>query len=71
MRARRAAACVLPAAALLTALAVGCAPQDTASPTTSSPSSSATPSGYEQMLQKVNAAESAAASAEKDTAQDD
>ncbi|MEV6054154.1 hypothetical protein [Streptomyces sp. NPDC052107] len=65
MRARRA---VLPAVALLVALTAGCAHHDGASPTT--PAVSGTPSGYAEMQKKVNAAESAAASADRDAASD-
>lgn len=52
--------------ALLAALAVGCSGHDGASPKTSA----ATPSGYSQMQQKVDAAESAAAAADRDAASD-
>jgi outer membrane murein-binding lipoprotein Lpp len=65
MRARRA---VLPAVALLVALTAGCAHHDGASPKT--PSASGTPSGYAEMEKKVNAAESAAAAADRDAARD-
>ncbi|MEU6508489.1 MULTISPECIES: hypothetical protein [unclassified Streptomyces] len=61
MRARHA---VLPAVALLVALTAGCAHHDSASP--KAPAPSGTPSGYAQMQQKVNAAESAAAAADSD-----
>ncbi|MFJ5030716.1 MULTISPECIES: hypothetical protein [Streptomyces] len=61
MRARSA---VLPAVALLVALTAGCAHHDGASP--KAPASSGAPSGYAQMQQKVNAAESAAAAADQD-----
>ncbi|AKJ10758.1 hypothetical protein ABB07_12255 [Streptomyces incarnatus] len=61
MRARRAA---LPAVALLVALTAGCAHHDGASP--KAPAGSGTPSGYAEMQKKVNAAESAAAAADRD-----
>ncbi|MCF3131157.1 hypothetical protein [Streptomyces olivochromogenes] len=51
-------------AVLLAALAVGCSGHDGAS----SKTPAATPSGYSQMQQKVNSAESAAAAADRDAA---
>ncbi|MFF3914592.1 hypothetical protein ACFYZB_14045 [Streptomyces sp. NPDC001852] len=65
MRARRAA---LPAVALLVALTAGCAHHDGASPATppASGAPTGTPSGYAEMQKKVNAAESAAAAADRD-----
>ncbi|MFF7972266.1 hypothetical protein [Streptomyces sp. NPDC007905] len=65
MRARRAA---LSAVALLVALGAGCAPHGDASPRP--PSGSGTPSGYAEMQKKVNAAQSAAAAADRDAAGD-
>ncbi|MFS4094299.1 hypothetical protein [Streptomyces sp. AF1A] len=65
MRARWAA---LPAVALLVALTAGCAHHDGSSP--KAPAPSGTPSGYADMLKKVNAAESAAAAADRDAAAD-
>ncbi|MFF7127911.1 hypothetical protein [Streptomyces sp. NPDC008240] len=59
----RARVAVLPVV-LLAALAVGCSGHDGASPK----APAATPSGYSQMQQKVNAAESAAAAADRDAA---
>ncbi|MFB7509421.1 hypothetical protein [Streptomyces broussonetiae] len=61
MRVRHAA---LPAVALLVALTAGCAHHTGAS--SGAPAPSATPSGYAQMQQKVNAAQSAAAAADQD-----
>ncbi|MEV0183397.1 hypothetical protein AB0I54_29490 [Streptomyces sp. NPDC050625] len=52
--------------ALLAALAVGCSGHDGAGPK----APTATPSGYSQMRQKVDAAESAAAAADRDAASD-
>ncbi|MGW3147727.1 MULTISPECIES: hypothetical protein [Streptomyces] len=60
MRAKDSAAVVV----LLAALAVGCSGHDGASPK----APAATPSGYSQMQQKVDAAESAAAAADQDAA---
>ncbi|MFE0516286.1 hypothetical protein [Streptomyces sp. NPDC058964] len=51
-------------AVLLAALAVGCSGHEGAS----SKAPGAAPSGYSQMQQKVNAAESAAAAADRDAA---
>lgn len=65
MRARHA---VLPAVALLAALTTGCAHHTGAAP--AAPAPSGTPSGYAQMQQKVNAAESAAAAADRDATSD-
>ncbi|OIJ67726.1 hypothetical protein [Streptomyces mangrovisoli] len=65
--ARRAAAAALLAAALLT---TGCARHGGDTGSAEPGPHAATPSGYPQMEQKVNAAESAAAAADKDTAQD-
>ncbi|MEU2928793.1 hypothetical protein ABZ636_27655 [Streptomyces sp. NPDC007251] len=65
MRARRAAA-ALPAVALLAALTAGCAHHDAAAPKTRP--ASGTPSGYAEMQKKVDAAESAAAAADRDAA---
>jgi hypothetical protein len=65
MRARWAA---LPSVALLVAFTAGCAHHDGASP--KAPAASGTPSGYADMLKKVNAAESAAAAADRDAAAD-
>ncbi|MEU6776260.1 hypothetical protein [Streptomyces sp. NPDC046759] len=65
MRPRPAA---LPAVALLVALTAGCAHHDGASPKT--PPASGTPSGYAQMQKKVDAAQSAAAAADRDAASD-
>ncbi|MFJ9541959.1 hypothetical protein ACIRPX_32525 [Streptomyces sp. NPDC101225] len=65
MRARAAAAAALLAVGLL----AGCAREH--APAATAPSSSASPSGYPEMEQKVAAAESALAQADKDAAQDD
>jgi len=64
MRARATAAAVLLAVGLL----AGCAREHGSAATT--PSSSATPSGYLEIQKKVSAAESALAQADKDAAQD-
>ncbi|MEV6114866.1 hypothetical protein AB0L59_20705 [Streptomyces sp. NPDC052109] len=68
MRARRVLrpAVAAPAVALLMALTAGCAHHDGAAPST--PPASGTPSGYAEMQKKVNAAESAAAAADRDAA---
>ncbi|MQY40074.1 hypothetical protein SRB17_81040 [Streptomyces sp. RB17] len=70
MRARRAVPSVvaLPVVALLVALTAGCAHHDGAS--AKPPSASGTPSGYTDMVKKVNAAESEAAAADRDAARD-
>lgn len=60
---RRAAAAVTLAA--LAALITGCGHDDAATP-----SSTATPSGYADMKKKVDAAESAAAAADRDATSD-
>ncbi|KOV63333.1 hypothetical protein [Streptomyces sp. MMG1121] len=69
MRARPA---VLPGVALLVALTAGCAHHDGASPKTPAATGapSGTPSGYAQMKQKVDAAQSAAAAADRDATSD-
>jgi hypothetical protein len=65
---------VIPAAALLVALTAGCARHDGApakAAPSGGPSASApagTPSGYAEMQKKVDAAESAAAAADRDAA---
>ncbi|WNM30297.1 hypothetical protein RKE30_07700 [Streptomyces sp. Li-HN-5-11] len=72
MRPRRAA---VPAVALLVALTAGCARHDGA-PAKAAPSAApsgaaaaaGTPSGYAEMQKKVDAAESAAAAADRDAA---
>lgn len=64
MRTRATAAAALLAVGLL----AGCAREHGRATTT--PSSSASPSGYSQMEKKVAAAESALAQADKDAAQD-
>ncbi|MDX2595243.1 MULTISPECIES: hypothetical protein [Streptomyces] len=76
MRARAGWA-ALSAAALLVTLVAGCAHHDGAAPkapTSSTPSASAslpgTSSGYAEMRKKVDAAESAAAAADRDAADD-
>jgi hypothetical protein len=69
MRARRAAA-ALPAVTLLAALTAGCAHHDAASPKTPAVSGTPAPSGYAEMRKKVDAAESAAAAADRDAASD-
>ncbi|MFF7755411.1 hypothetical protein ACFZCP_40775 [Streptomyces sp. NPDC007971] len=68
----RPAALAVPALALLVALTAGCARNDGDSPksapgtASSSMSPAGTPSGYAEMEKKVNAAESAAAAADRD-----
>ncbi|MEV7691267.1 hypothetical protein ACFW1F_22950 [Streptomyces bungoensis] len=68
MRARGVPA--LPALAVLVALTAGCAPHDGPSARATPGQASPTPSGYGEMLKKVDAAESAAAAADRDAADD-
>ncbi|MGW4562766.1 hypothetical protein ACWEN3_10270 [Streptomyces sp. NPDC004561] len=75
MRARGPALAVT-AVAVLVSLTSGCAHRDGASPgaapatASTSPAPAGTPSGYADMEKKVNAAESAAAAADRDAAGD-
>jgi hypothetical protein len=62
----------LPAVALLVTLTAGCAHHDGGSPGTPAVSGTpaAAPSGYAEMQKKVDAAESAAAAADRDATSD-
>ncbi|MGW3208176.1 hypothetical protein [Streptomyces sp. NPDC001135] len=73
MRVRRRALALTAATALVVALGAGCAHHDGASPKTTPDAASATapsggPSRLAEMQKKVNAAESAAAAADRDAA---
>ncbi|KUN80312.1 hypothetical protein AQJ66_26595 [Streptomyces bungoensis] len=67
---RTGGAAALPALALLAALTAGCAPHDGPSAGATPGKVSPTPSGYAEMLKKVDAAQSAAAAADRDAASD-